>query len=45
MATVYPARDPRFKPEAAIKVLPSQFLDDPNFRARFDREAQMIAAI
>jgi len=45
MATVYRAYDPRFKREVAIKVLPSQFLHDPTFRARFEREAMTIAAI
>jgi serine/threonine protein kinase len=45
MATVFRAYDPRFKRDVAIKVLPSQFLHDPTFRARFEREAQVIAAI
>jgi serine/threonine protein kinase len=45
MAAVYRAYDPRFKREVAIKVLPPQFLHDPSFRARFEREAQAIAAI
>ena len=45
MATVYHAHDPRFKRDVAIKVLPPQFLHDPTFRARFEREAQIIAAI
>src|SRR5574341_2443073 len=45
MAMVYHARDPRFKREVAIKVLPREFLHDPHFRVRFDREAEIIAAL
>ncbi len=45
MATVYHAYDPRFKRDVAIKVLPREFLHDPSFRARFEREAQTIAAL
>src|SRR5574341_2433577 len=45
MATVYRAFDPQFKREVAIKILPKEFLHDPNFHARFEREAQTIAAL
>jgi serine/threonine protein kinase len=45
MATVYLAFDPRFKREVAIKILPPQLLTDQVYRARFEREAQTIAAI
>lgn len=45
MATVYLAYDPRFGRDVAIKVLPPQFLHDPLFRERFDREAHTIAAL
>lgn len=45
MATVYLAHDPRFKRDVAIKVLPSQFMDDPDFRERFELEAQTIAQL
>ncbi len=45
MATVYQATDPRFERNVAIKVLPQAFLHDPQFRARFEREAKMIAAL
>jgi serine/threonine protein kinase len=45
MATVYRAHDPRFKRDVAIKVLPREFLHDPTFRARFEREAQTIAGL
>lgn len=45
MATVYLAYDPRFRRNVAIKTLPREFLHDPSFRARFEREAQIIAAL
>jgi len=45
MATVYHAYDPRFERDVAIKVLPREFLHDPQFRARFEREAKMIALL
>lgn len=45
MSTVYKAYDPRFKREVALKVMPHQFTHDPTFRARFEREAQALAAI
>lgn len=45
MATVYRARDPRFKRQVAIKLLPREFLHDPNFKARFVREAQTVARL
>ena len=45
MATVYRAFDPAFKRDVAIKVLPRELLHDPTFRARFEREAQTIAAL
>ncbi len=45
MATVYQAYDPRFEREVAIKVLPSEFLHDPQFRTRFEREAKAIASL
>jgi serine/threonine-protein kinase len=45
MATVFQGFDPRFKREVAIKLLPREFLHDPNFRARFDREATTIASL
>jgi serine/threonine protein kinase len=43
MATVYRAYDPRFERNVAIKVLPKEFLHDPMFRERFEREAKTIA--
>ncbi len=45
MATLYLAHDPNFNREVAIKVLPSQFTHDPQFLARFRREAQAIASL
>jgi serine/threonine protein kinase len=45
MATVFLALDPRFKREVAVKVLPRQFTHDPQFRVRFEREAQTIARL
>jgi len=45
MATVFSAYDPRFERDVALKVLPREFLHDPQFRARFDREAKTIALI
>ncbi len=45
MATVFYAYDPRFERDVAIKVLPHEFLHDPQFRARFEREAKTIALI
>jgi serine/threonine protein kinase/uncharacterized protein YraI len=45
MATVYRAYDPRFERDVAIKVLPHELLHDPAFKARFEREAKIIAAL
>ncbi len=45
MATVYRAKDPHFDREVAVKILPRTFLHDPQFRARFEREAKTIAAL
>ncbi len=45
MATVYRAYDSRFDREVALKVLPREFVHDPTFRARFEREAKAIAAL
>lgn len=45
MATVYLAYDPSFDREVALKLLPKEFLHDPNFNARFQREIKVIAAL
>ena len=45
MATVYLAFDPNIEREVALKLLPRQFLDNPEFRERFRREARIIARL
>ena len=45
MGEVYRARDTRLDRIVAIKVLPSQFASDPQFRKRFDREARTISQL
>ena len=45
MAQVYLATDTRLHRTVAVKVLPPSLAGDPQFRARFDREAQAIAAL
>src|SRR6516164_8852956 len=45
MGEVYRARDPRLKRDIALKVLPDSTARDPERRARFEREAQSIAAL
>jgi serine/threonine protein kinase len=45
MASVFLGRDPFMKRQVAIKVLPREFTADPQFRARFQREAEIIAAL
>src|SRR4051812_45956874 len=45
MGQVYRARDSRLNREVAIKVLPSEFACDPERMARFQREAQSLAAL
>ena len=45
MGEVYRALDTRLQREVAIKVLPDSYLADPTHRARFDREAQLLAAL
>jgi len=46
MGTVYLARDPRLGRKVAIKVLqPKFYMDDPEFSARFEREARIIASL
>ena len=45
MSIVYHAHDARTNRDVALKVLPREFLHDPNFRQRFEREAQTIASL
>src|ERR1051326_6515107 len=45
MGEVYRARDPRLNRDVAIKTLPSAFSSDTARMARFEREAQVLAAL
>lgn len=45
MAGVYEAHDPRFERTVAVKVLPRELMVDAMFRARFEREAKVIASL
>ena len=45
MGEVYRARDARLNRDVAIKILPALFADDPERLARFEREAQVLAAL
>src|SRR5262245_32684556 len=45
MGEVYRARDTRLQRDVAIKILPETFAGDPERLARFEREAQVLAAL
>jgi eukaryotic-like serine/threonine-protein kinase len=45
MGEVYKARDTRLERQVAIKILPSDVSGDPERRARFEREARLLAAL
>jgi Tol biopolymer transport system component len=45
MGEVYCARDLRLDREVAIKVLPSHLSENPDLRARFEREAKAISGL
>jgi Tol biopolymer transport system component len=45
MGAVYRARDSRLNRDVAIKVLLAAVADDPERRARFEREAQVLASL
>ena len=45
MGEVYRARDGKLGRDVAIKILPRLFTTDPERRARFDREARLLASL
>ena len=45
MGVVYRAHDTRLGRQVAIKILPAAVADDPARRARFEREAQLLASL
>jgi eukaryotic-like serine/threonine-protein kinase len=45
MGEVYRARDPRLARDVAIKVLPEEFFEGEDRRARFEREARTLASL
>ena len=45
MGEVYRARDSKLGRDVAIKILPRLFTTDPERRARFDREARLLASL
>jgi len=45
MGEVYRARDSKLNRDVAIKVLPAALAGDAQYMARFEREAQMLAAL
>ena len=45
MGEVYRVRDTKLKREVALKVLPDVFASDPERMARFQREAEVLAAL
>jgi hypothetical protein len=45
MGEVYRAKDPRLEREVAVKVLPEELFEGEERRARFEREAKLLAAL
>src|ERR1700735_4707826 len=45
MGEVYRAKDTKLKRDVALKVLPDSFARDPERMARFQREAEVLAAL
>jgi serine/threonine protein kinase/Flp pilus assembly protein TadD len=45
MGEVYRARDTRLGRDVAVKILPREFVSDPDRLARFEREARILASL
>ena len=45
MGEVYRAKDPRLNRDVALKVLPADFGEGEEWKARFEREAKLLAAL
>jgi eukaryotic-like serine/threonine-protein kinase len=45
MGEIYRATDTRLGRDVTVKILPAAFADDPQRRARFEREARAVAAL
>src|SRR2546422_1984725 len=45
MGEVYRARDTKLRRDVALKILPPAFVADPDRRARFTREAHVLASL
>jgi len=45
MGEVYRARDTRLERDVAIKILPAHLSENPDFKARFEREAKTISGL
>ena len=45
MGEVYLVQHPRLPRQDALKILPPQMSSDPEFRARFNREAELVAGL
>ena len=45
MGEVYRARDTKLNRDVALKLLPEAFIRDPERRARFEREARLLASL
>lgn len=45
MGEVYRARDRQLGRDVALKILPSDFTADPDWRRRFEREARLLASL